>query len=105
MPAPAADRLDVLATPPESLANLDPDLQQLSDYAALAASMKRFEAQLSAEVASADARPLPTYLAVASTAPVALDDVADTPKSAAHDEDVAASGDTARPSSDAPIAD
>lgn len=104
-PSPATDRLDVLAPPPESLANLDPDLQQSSDYAALAASMKRFDAQLAADAASADARPLPAALTVTAPSPAPSAVAFDTPRPAAHEDDVAASGATGRAPAEALDAD
>ena len=103
MPGPATDRLDVLAPPPADLANLDPDVRQSSDYAALAVSMKRYEAQFHADATAFDARPLPVSLTVSPEPGVQSFAAAARP--VAHEDDVAATGDTGRPVSEAQAAD
>ena len=110
MPAAAAasDRFDVLAPPPVSLVNLDPDVQQATDYAALATSMKRYEAQIAADAVAYDARPLPTALSIDvpnRPEPILLRHAGDEPAPAAHEDDVAASGDTGHAAAPAHDAD
>ena len=103
-PAPAeAERLSVLADVPVGVVDLDPTLQASADYAALDASMHRYEAQLSTDLAHLQATPAAfageRWAATPHRERAGSD--ADPQDAAADDGDVAASGDTGRPSGEA----